>query len=124
MGIVHVKFQDTELFDKSTVSSSKMVHEYNTAKQQLQAVDVAYTKVKGAYPSGDKRYAANDVCTMNYYILSGTATLVTELGASYSLEPRDVLQLPPKTWYRIEGEFEALMVCSPAWYKEQSLSKA
>lgn len=119
--IVQVKFDQTKQFDKSSASLRKIVHEYNTT-HQFDAVDIAYTKVDGIYPSTG--WSANDVCSMIYYILNGSAVLTSETGETFHLEARDALLLPPKTWYRIQGNFEALMICAPAWYKEQSLSKA
>ncbi|HEU4965922.1 MAG TPA: hypothetical protein VFT53_00385 [Candidatus Saccharimonadales bacterium] len=124
LNITLVKLSDTKMHDKSNPATrlTKIVHEYNSAAHPLEAVDVALTTVSGTYPATG--WAANEVCSMIYYILHGTAVLTSEDGQTFALEPRDALLLLPKTWYTITGDFEALMVCAPAWYKEQSRSKA
>ncbi len=104
---------------KDSAVLKKTVWEYNSG--QFEKADIAKSIVSGRYP--EKGWAANDVCTMFYYLLSGTAVVTLESGERFSMESEDVFLLPSKTWYSIEGEFEALMVCAPAWYKEQSLSK-
>lgn len=105
---------------KDSDGLKKLVLEYNTG--QLDAVDVAYTKMNGIYPVSG--WSANQTSTMLYYVLFGKAKLTLEKGDTYILEQADLFVLPPNSFYKIEGEFEALMICSPAWKAEQSIKKS
>lgn len=112
------KFQTWEK-NKDTDGLKKTVLEYNTG--QLESVDVAYTQMDGTYPT--KGWSANKTSTMLYYLLSGSAKIFLVNGTSYIIDKEDVFVLPPNTFYRICGKFEALMICSPAWKPEQSIKK-
>jgi hypothetical protein len=117
-----IKSSEGLLINKSKSEGNlfKEVLEYNSSNQ-FDSVDIAYTKVNGTYPS--KGLSGNDKVTMLYYILSGSAEITLEIGESFFMEKADVFILPPKTFYKISGDFEALMICSPAWYESQSIKK-
>lgn len=79
-------------------------------------MDFAINIITGRYP--EKGYAVNEECKELVYVLNGTGTLNTR-NESTSFSQGDVLLIDKGEHYYWNGNCKIIMVCNPAWYKEQ-----
>ena len=78
---------------------------------------IARVKMDGLYPVIG--YSINDICSETIFLIKGMLKIRTGDNI-YKLNPGDILIIPPKTKYRIEGKGEAIDVITPAWDKNQN----
>ena len=79
-------------------------------------IDCAINIITGRYP--EKGYAENQKVKELVYVLEGKGTL-NKRDETISFEEGDVLLIDKEELYYWDGNCKIIMVCTPAWYKEQ-----
>ncbi len=81
-------------------------------------LDLSIIKINGRSPKTG--YQTNTLCKELLYIMSGNGILEVK-GKDEIIEFKtgDVILLDKNECYAFEGEFEALVPCTPAWTSEQ-----
>ena len=79
-------------------------------------IDCAVNIITGRYP--ETGYAVNEKVKELVYVLEGTGTL-NKKDESISFNQGDVLLIDKEEVYFWDGNCKIIMVCTPAWYKEQ-----
>ena len=81
-------------------------------------INVAVIKINGRSPKAG--YQTNTACKELLYIMSGSGILeVKGKEKKIKFKSGDVILLDKNECYAFEGEFEALVPCTPAWTSEQ-----
>ncbi len=70
----------------------------------------------GRYP--ESGYCSNQECKEIAYILEGIGSINKEK-ESLTFKAGDVILIDRKEIYYWEGNCKIVMICTPAWYKEQ-----
>ncbi|MCH9632502.1 MAG: hypothetical protein S4CHLAM6_08380 [Chlamydiae bacterium] len=94
-------------------SSECVVYEYPFEDTDI---NVAFVEVKGRYPSSG--YVSNEIVKEILFINSGEGKVVVE-DDEYEIHKGDMFLIHPNQKYFLEGDFEAIISCSPAWSPEQ-----
>ena len=94
-------------------SDTCKILEYNFKNKVMNA---ALATITGRYPATGQ--VVNEACAEVAYIIKGQGKIVLE-GETTELEVGDSLLINPGDRYYWDGNFEMLVVCSPAWYAEQ-----
>ena len=81
------------------------------------ALSIAVVEMDGKYP--EDGWSINDICTETMYVQEGVMDVDIE-GESYTLNPGDVLSIPPKKKYRCHGTAKSIDIITPAWDKSQN----
>ena len=79
-------------------------------------IDFCINTINGRYPN--KGYCTNEKCKEICYILEGMGTL-NKKAEKLNFESGDVILIDKEEVYYWEGNCKIVMVCTPAWYKEQ-----
>jgi len=79
-------------------------------------VDCALNIITGRYP--EKGYAENTECKELVYVLEGTGT-INKKDETISFESGDVILIDKGDIYFWDGNCKIIMICTPAWRKEQ-----
>ncbi len=79
-------------------------------------INVAFVEVKGRYPSTG--YVSNELVKEIIFISSGSGRIVIDED-EYELNESDMVMILPNQRYFLEGNFELVVPCSPAWSPEQ-----
>lgn len=107
-----VKKQDSE---KVVNSKTSWLLEYSRELNDKD-LDFCINTINGRYP--EKGYASNLECKEICYILEGCG-LICKRDKSITFEEGDVILIDKKDEYFWDGNCKMVMVCSPAWHKEQ-----
>ncbi len=78
---------------------------------------VARIKMNGKYPIVG--YSINQKCSETIIVLKGMFKIRADNNI-YKVKSEDILVIPPKTKYRIEGKGETLDIITPRWNKNQN----
>jgi len=105
-----VKQSESSIFDNSDICQAVI---YSLGDKDI---DISLVKVGGRHPS--QGYVVNEICKEVSYIIDGSGLLNIE-NTEYSFNKGDVILIEPGEKYFWNGNFEALMSCTPAWYPEQ-----
>ena len=79
-------------------------------------IDFCINTISGRYP--EIGYCANEKCKEICYVLEGKGTLNKE-DEMLNFEAGDVILIDKKEIYFWNGDCKIIMICTPAWYKEQ-----
>ena len=79
-------------------------------------IDFSIAIINGKYP--EKGYCTNEKCKEICYILEENGTL-NKKGESIKFEKVDVILIEKEEIYYWNGNCKIIMICTPAWYKEQ-----
>lgn len=107
-----VKSNDAQTIKNS--DTSKLL-EYSIALKDKD-IDFCINTINGKYP--EKGYCANEKCKEICYILEGKGTL-NKRDESINFEQGDVILIEKEESYYWNGICKIIMICTPAWYKEQ-----
>ena len=107
-----VKFSDAQIIKNS--DTSKLL-EYSIALKDKD-IDFFINTINGRYP--EKGYCTNEKYKELCYILEGKGTL-NKKDNTVSFEQGDVLLIDKEEIYYWNGNCKIIMICTPAWYKEQ-----
>ena len=107
-----VKKEDAKILKNSDTSS---LLEYSI-KLNEKNMDFCINTISGRYP--EKGYCTNEMCQEICYILEGDGS-INKNDESIAFKQGDVVFIDKKDIYFWNVECKIIMVCSPAWYKEQ-----
>lgn len=79
-------------------------------------IDFAINEIRGRYP--EKGYCTNEECKEICYVLEGTGS-INKQDEVIAFEKGDVILINKGDIYFWNGECKIIMICTPAWYKEQ-----
>ena len=79
-------------------------------------IDFCINTISGRYP--EIGYCTNEKCKEICYVLEGKGTLNKE-DEMLNFEAGDVILIEKKEIYFWNGDCKIIMICTPAWYKEQ-----
>ena len=99
-----VKSSDAQIIKNS--NTSKLL-EYSIGLNDKD-IDFCINTINGRYP--EKGYCTNEKCKEICYILEGKGTLNKK---------DDVILIEKEEIYYWNGNCKIIMICTPAWYKEQ-----
>lgn len=104
--------QDAEKIDLG----EKVIFKYPTPTKDF---DIGRMVVNGRHPTAPNTFIVEEVCSFVMYVLSGSG--VAYVGSKkFELASQDVIFVPKKTRFAVEGNFEYITFDSPAFYMEQS----
>ena len=107
-----VKSSDAQIIKNS--DTSKLL-EYSIGLKDKD-IDFCINTISGRYP--EEGYCTNDKCKEICYILEGNGTR-NKKDESINFEQGDVILIDKKEIYYWNGNCKIIMICTPAWYKEQ-----
>lgn len=107
-----VKKEQAEILKNSDTSS---LLEYSTFLNES-AMDFCINTITGRYP--EKGYCTNEECKELCYVLEGEGS-INKKDETINFKQGDVLFIDSKEIYYWNGNCKMIMICSPAWYKEQ-----
>lgn len=96
-------------------SDTSSLLEYSLELQDKE-LDFAINTVHGRYP--ETGYCTNKKCKELAYILEGTGK-ICKRDEEFPFQEGDVILIERKEVYFWEGDCKIIMICTPAWYKEQ-----
>lgn len=79
-------------------------------------MDGAVIRIQGRYPQDG--WVRNTKSKELVYIFEGSGKILKE-GEEHELKKGDMILISPNEWFAWEGEFEMLVVCTPAFKPEQ-----
>ena len=107
-----VKKEQAEIFKNSETSS---LLEYSIALNEKN-MDFCINTITGRYP--ENGYCTNEECQEICYILEGEGC-ITKRNEILNFKQGDVIFIDKKEIYYWKGNCKIIMICSPAWNKEQ-----
>ena len=107
-----VKKEDASIVKNSDTSS---LDEYSI-KLNEHNLDLCVNTIVGRYPQSG--YCTNKICQEICYILEGDGS-INQKDEIIRFKQGDVIFIDKKDVYYWEGNCKIIMVCTPAWYKEQ-----
>ena len=96
-------------------SSTSELLEYSIALNEKN-MDFCINTIRGRYP--EKGYCSNQVCQELCYILEGERSINKE-NEKITFKKGDIIFIDKQEIYYWDGDCKIIMVCNPAWYKEQ-----
>ncbi|MCA9392427.1 NUDIX domain-containing protein [candidate division WWE3 bacterium] len=96
---------------KHDLLAGKKIWEYNN--YQFTKVDLAKCEMNGKYPN--QGYAVNGRSTMLVYVTKGLLLVKIEGLDVANVNSEDVYIIPKGKRYRLSGDWEGLLICSPPW---------
>ena len=112
IGMKIVRQGDAEILKNCDTSS---LLEYSI-KLNEKNIDFCINTITGRYPQ--KGYCTNEVCQEICYILEGSGSINKKNGV-INFKQGDVIFIDKKDIYFWHGACKIIMICTPAWYKEQ-----
>lgn len=107
-----VRKGDAKILKNSDTSS---LLEYSI-KLNEKNIDFCINTITGRYPQ--KGYCTNEVCQEICYILEGNGS-INKKDEVINFKQGDVIFIDKKDTYFWDGVCKIIMICTPAWYKEQ-----
>jgi mannose-6-phosphate isomerase-like protein (cupin superfamily) len=95
---------------------TKIIYKYPTPTKDF---DLGHMVVKGRHPVDPDTFIVENDCSFVMYILSGYGKVYAG-GQEFDVTAKDVVFVPAKNNFAVEGEFEYVTFDSPAFYPEQS----
>lgn len=111
-----------KLIKKSTVeriknSETSEILEYSKLLKEKN-IDFCINKISGRYPQ--KGFCTNSICKELCYILEGKGKINKKDDVIF-FEQGDVIFIDKNEIYFWNGNCRIIMICTPAWYKEQCI---
>lgn len=110
-----MKIVKEEESEKIINSDTSYLKEYSK-KLNDKDLDFCINTISGRYP--EKGYAENLKCKEICYILEGNGS-INKKDEKIEFKKGDVILIDKEEIYFWEGNCKIIMVCNPAWYKEQ-----
>ena len=108
-----VSLEETTLIKNSDTS---MLTEYSILLKDKD-IDCGVNEIHGRYPV--KGYCTNKICKELCYILEGNGKINKKNGEVIEFKKDDAILIENEEIYYWEGNCKIIMVCTPAWYKDQ-----
>lgn len=105
-------FAQTDKIDLDT----KVIYKYPTPTKLF---DIGRMVVKGRHPKDADVFILEHECNFVMYILSGNGRVFAG-GEVFKVKPEDVVFVPAKNKFAVEGDLEYITFDAPAFYPEQS----
>jgi hypothetical protein len=84
--------------------------------------DINFATIKINCRSPKKGFQANTDCKELLYILNGSGKMYKmDSDEVYDFNKGDLLFIGKNEYYAFDGDFEAAVPCTPAWYPEQHI---
>lgn len=84
--------------------------------------DINFAVIKINSRSPKTGYQVNTECKGLFYIIKGNGTIfMKENKEKIEFNQGDVIIIDKNEYYAFEGNFEAAVPCTPAWYSEQHI---
>lgn len=112
MKAVKYSRSDTTKIDLGT----KVIYKYPSPTTQF---DVGRMVVNGRHPLDPAAFAFESDCSFVMYILSGSGTVYAGPD-TFAVTAEDVVFVPARTNFAVEGKLSYLTFDSPSFYSEQS----
>lgn len=110
-----MKLVKKENSEKVVNSNTSYLLEYSKALNDKD-LDFCINIINGRYP--ENGYCSNLKCKEICYILEGNG-IIHKKDEKISFKQGDVILIDKEEIYFWEGNCQIIMICSPAWYKEQ-----
>ena len=110
-----MKFIKKESSEKIINSDTSYILEYSKILNDKD-LDFCINVINGRYP--ETGYCSNLKCKEICYILEGRGT-IHEKDKEIDFNKGDVILIDKEEIYFWKGNCQIIMICSPAWYKEQ-----
>jgi mannose-6-phosphate isomerase-like protein (cupin superfamily) len=111
--IQYIKKQQARVVDLGT----KKILKYTGTDRKL---EINHMYINGRHPDNPGLFIFESDVAFMVFILKGNGRIYCN-DTWYTVEPEDVIEVPPKTKFAAEGnDFEYLTVEHPAWYPEQA----
>lgn len=110
-----VRKEDAEVFKYADTSN---VLEYSLALNEKN-MDFCINSINGRYPM--EGYASNTVCEELCYVLDGSGKIYRLNDDAIEFKKEDIIHINKGEIYYWEGNFKVILVCTPAWSKDQCL---
>lgn len=107
-----VSKEEASIFKNSDTS---LLLEYSIALGR-EDLDLCVNTITGRYP--EKGFCTNEECNEICYILEGQGS-INSRNEIKTFKQGDVIFINKKDIYYWNGNCKIIMICSPAWYKEQ-----
>lgn len=108
------KVSSSEAKKLKNSSTSKLL-EYSKELDDKE-IDFCINTITGRYPN--QGYCSNELCKEICYVLEGTGTINTQ-DETINFKQGDVILINKKEIYYWQGSCKLIMICTPAWSKEQ-----
>ncbi|MBP7837087.1 hypothetical protein KA021_00090 [Candidatus Saccharibacteria bacterium] len=110
----YVKFtsSDTEKIDLG----SKIIFKYPSPTVDF---DIGRMVINGRHPEYPNTFLVEDACSFVIYVISGAGKVYVD-DETFEVTAQDVIFVPNKTRFAVEGVFEYITFDSPGYYPEQS----
>lgn len=95
---------------------TKVITKYTSQDKKLEANHV---KISGRHPEEKDQFIYETDCHFLVYVINGSGTIFCD-DDKFEVTQGDVVDVPPKTKYAVEGDLEYLALDTPAWYPEQA----
>lgn len=112
-----MKIVKKEVAQELRNSDTSSLLEYSIALNDKE-IDFCINTITGRYP--EKGYCTNKVCKEICYILEGEGT-INKHDETFSFKKGDVILIEKEEIYFWNGDCKIIMICTPAWYKEQCM---
>ena len=82
--------------------------------------DINFATIKINCRSPKSGFQVNEECKELLYIINGSGNLYKSINNEViSFEQGDIIFIDKNEYYAFDGNFEAAVPCTPAWYQEQ-----
>lgn len=109
---IKYSFSDARKIDQDT----KVIYKYPTPTTMF---DVGRMVVKGRHPQGATTFIIENDCSFVMYITKGTGRVFAGEQV-FEVVAEDVVVVPARHKFAVEGDMEYITFDSPAFYPEQS----
>ena len=104
--------RDTNKIDLGT----KVIYKYPTPTKDF---DIGVMAVNGRHPVDEDTFIIESECSFVIYVLSGTGKVFAGEEV-FAVAGKDVVFVPARSKFAVEGKLEYVTFDSPAFYPEQS----
>jgi mannose-6-phosphate isomerase-like protein (cupin superfamily) len=109
---IKYSFSETRKIDQET----KVIYKYPTPTRQF---DIGRMVVKGRHPKDPKTFIIEGDCSFVMHITKGTGRVFAG-DEIFDVVEEDVVVVPARHKFAVEGDMEYITFDSPAFYPEQS----
>jgi len=105
------------LKDAHTIDlGSKVIRKYPTPTKNF---DIGHMSVDGRHPKNPSSFIFESECSFVMYILSGSGTVYAG-SEKFKVKSKDVVFVPARNNFAVEGKFDYITFDAPAFFAEQS----
>jgi mannose-6-phosphate isomerase-like protein (cupin superfamily) len=109
---IKYSFDQTNKIDLGT----KVIYKYPTPTKDF---DIGRMVVNGRHPEDPHKFVFEKECNFAIYITKGNGKVYVD-DNTFDVAPEDVVFVPAKTKFAVEGRFEYVTFDAPAFFLEQT----